>query len=283
LWAIRIGIVLGLLVAIGYFYGVTLWDWIKLLIVPAVIAAGGLWFNRQQQDRQQEDNRQQQERDREFAERQTQNTLLQSYLDQMNNMILDGTLPTVPPRQMLSSSVQLNRAEFKAQLAAQSHTAMAFQALDAEHKTFALIYLAGSGLLWSFYPFVHLRGANLRRMNLSEAPLSDTYLAGVSLVETDLSGSYLSFTDLQGANLERADLTSATLRKANLSGANLSEANLSNAYLREANLSGAEGLTEEQLAAAQTLQGATMPNGQKYDDWLKSKNRAEDAKNNGTS
>ena len=30
LWAIRIGIVLGFLVAIGYSYGITLWDWIKL-------------------------------------------------------------------------------------------------------------------------------------------------------------------------------------------------------------------------------------------------------------
>jgi hypothetical protein len=64
LWAIRFGVVLGFLVAIGYSYDVTLWDWMKLLIVPAVIAAGGLWFNRQQQDRQQEDNRQQQERER---------------------------------------------------------------------------------------------------------------------------------------------------------------------------------------------------------------------------
>jgi hypothetical protein len=52
LWAIRIAIVVSLLVAIGYSYGITLWDWIKLLIVPAVIAGGGLWFNRQQQERQ---------------------------------------------------------------------------------------------------------------------------------------------------------------------------------------------------------------------------------------
>jgi hypothetical protein len=41
LWAIRIGIVLGLLVAIGYYYGVTLWDWIKLLIVPASHSRSG--------------------------------------------------------------------------------------------------------------------------------------------------------------------------------------------------------------------------------------------------
>jgi hypothetical protein len=35
-------------VLIGYRYGITLWDWIKLLIVPAAIAGAGLWFNAQQ-------------------------------------------------------------------------------------------------------------------------------------------------------------------------------------------------------------------------------------------
>jgi hypothetical protein len=35
LWVIRIAIVLGVLVAIGYAYGITLWDWAKLLIIPA--------------------------------------------------------------------------------------------------------------------------------------------------------------------------------------------------------------------------------------------------------
>jgi hypothetical protein len=49
LWAIRIGIILSLLVAIGYSYGITIWDWLKLLIVPVVIAGGGIWFNRQLQ------------------------------------------------------------------------------------------------------------------------------------------------------------------------------------------------------------------------------------------
>jgi hypothetical protein len=55
LWAVRIAIVLSLLVGIGYSYGVTLRDWIKLLIVPAVIAGGGFWFNRQQQERKSRD------------------------------------------------------------------------------------------------------------------------------------------------------------------------------------------------------------------------------------
>ena len=31
-----------------------------------------------------------------------------------------------------------------------------------------------------------------------------------------------------------------------------------------------------------SLEGATMPNGQKYEDWLKSKDRGEDGKNDGS-
>lgn len=55
-WAIRIACVSGILVAIGYLYDITLWDWAKLLIVPAVIAgsasgstasnANGSWRSR---------------------------------------------------------------------------------------------------------------------------------------------------------------------------------------------------------------------------------------------
>jgi hypothetical protein len=44
-----------------------------------------------------------------------------------------------------------------------------------------------------------------------------------------------------------------------------------------ADLRGAEGITNEELEQhAQSLKGATMPNGQKYEDWLKSEDRRED-------
>jgi hypothetical protein len=45
LWAIRIGIVLSLLVAIGYFYGITLWDWLKVLVFPAAVAIATFGLN----------------------------------------------------------------------------------------------------------------------------------------------------------------------------------------------------------------------------------------------
>ena len=78
LWAIRIATVLVVLIAIGYAYGITLWDWAKLLIVPAAIAFAGLWFNAQQKEREQN-----------LAREHAQDEALQSYLDQMGRLLLD--------------------------------------------------------------------------------------------------------------------------------------------------------------------------------------------------
>ena len=52
-WAIRFAIILGLLVLIASAVDKGLWDWLKLLIIPAVIAGGTIWFNQRQQVRQQ--------------------------------------------------------------------------------------------------------------------------------------------------------------------------------------------------------------------------------------
>jgi uncharacterized membrane protein YqjE len=73
----------------------------------------------------------------------------------------------------------------------------------------------------------------------------------------------------QHINLSGANLSEADLRLANLLQANLSEADL-----RGANLSYARDITGEQLEKqAKTLEGATMPNEQKYEDWLKDRER----------
>jgi hypothetical protein len=58
---------------------------------------------------------------------------------------------------------------------------------------------------------------------------------------------------------------------------------LAAAKLNEADLIEAVGLTDEQIAAAEYLDDATMPNGQKHEDWLKSKGRGEDGADSGTS
>lgn len=80
---------------------------------------------------------------------------------------------------------------------------------------------------------------------------------------------------MSGAFLRDADLREAQLIETNLSGADLRGAiDLRDADLRGANLSYARDISGEQLEKqAKTLEGATMPNEQKYEDWLKDRER----------
>jgi uncharacterized protein YjbI with pentapeptide repeats len=103
---------------------------------------------------------------------------------------------------------------------------------------------------------------------LAEAKLiqrADEMSAVISLREADLGGVYAPGIDLSGADLSGADLSGAYWRGAVLRDAVLRDAVLSNAYLKDATV------TEEQLEQAESLKGATMPNGQEYEDWLKDK------------
>jgi len=82
-----------------------------------------------------------------------------------------------------------------------------------------------------------------------------------------LDNADLREANLQGADLRYAGLRRVDMRKADLRGAELHGADLSDAKLDKADLSGAK-VTEEQLSQC-SLEGATMPNGLKYEDWLK--------------
>jgi uncharacterized protein YjbI with pentapeptide repeats len=80
----------------------------------------------------------------------------------------------------------------------------------------------------------------------------------------------LKGANLTGAVMPFAYLSGANLRGADLGGIILSDADLRDADLSGANLRGAEGFTNEEIEQeASSLEGATMPNGQKYEDWLK--------------
>jgi uncharacterized protein YjbI with pentapeptide repeats len=94
------------------------------------------------------------------------------------------------------------------------------------------------------------------------------------LVKADLSWAHLEDADLRQAHLAGADL-----RHASLSGVKLHRTRLEGADLR-----GATGISNEELEAQAGgffLDGTTMPNGQKYEEWDKS--RGKDGENSGTS
>jgi hypothetical protein len=110
------------------------------------------------------------------------------------------------------------------------------------------------------------------RLNLRSTHLREANLQGAKLDGANLHGANLYGANLYGAKLNGADLQEADLRGAYLQGTLLDtrEANLYGAYPQGADLRGAT-VTDEQLADTLSLQGATMPDGQKYEDWLKEK------------
>src|SRR5215210_849806 len=161
------------------------------------------------------------------------------------------------------------------------------------------------GLLKKPHPVLELKNAGLDGANLSELTLRNACLNGADLRHADLhgadlEGSNLRDADLRGANLAGADLSGVDLKNANLlphdetnptawnrhnlekrntlnnrdsfSREGLVVTNLSGAILVGADLSGAylnqAKITKEQVKQVKSLEGATMPNGQTYEDWL---------------
>src|SRR5215207_5435729 len=274
------------------FRGMTVRDWLPIvgaLLVPVVIALG-IWAIMWQLDKLEN---QRAEAERELAEQQAQDEALQAYLDQMSQLILDRKLLEVEQGDLVHEQGD------PVHTLAQARTSTAILRLDAEHNesvTHFLIHsglsvrsndsprlLRGSTLSHAKLSGAHLPDADLGDADLSGADLSNALLDNANLIVADLSGA-----DLSNALLDNADLV-AHLRNANLISANLSDAilvkaNLSDANLENANLSGADGITNEELEQqADSLVGADMPNGQKYEDWLKSELRKEDGMNEGSS
>jgi Pentapeptide repeats (8 copies) len=109
---------------------------------------------------------------------------------------------------------------------------------------------------------------------LLEAELLHSFTYADPIIE--LNNAELNGVNLNGANLSGADLESADLSDADLSDAALSEAGLRIADLTNANLQSVAAISSGFELEAKSLEGATMPNGQKYEDWLKSKGSGEE-------
>jgi Pentapeptide repeats (8 copies) len=169
------------------------------------------------------------------AERRAQDDALQAYLDSMSAMLVpEKDQPSLYDKSPPDSLRTVARAR----------TLTVLGRLDGRHKRSVLQFLYESGLIAKDRPILDLGGASLSRANLDFAKLERANLSYAGLSNADLSDA-----DLKNADLERADLSGT---------------DLSNAELFQA-----KGWTEGQLTQARSLKGATMPNGQKYEDWLK--------------
>jgi uncharacterized protein YjbI with pentapeptide repeats len=257
------------------------WDWLGLLIIPVVLGLGGIWFNNQTRKTEQE-----------IAQDRVREEALQRYLDRMQELILD-------------KSLKKSGKDAEIRNVARARTLAVLRSLDGNRKGHVVRFLHESELIGRLEiveePYEELVREAI--VELRDADLSNVYLEGAFLLGVDLSFANLSNADLHyavmdyctlvGANLSNADVRaplSGNLRYVNLSGADLrgammheanlywadlSEANLSGAQLMRANLRRARNCTNQQLAQAESLVGATMPDGTKMTEvaWEEFKKR----------
>jgi uncharacterized protein YjbI with pentapeptide repeats len=259
------------------FTGKAVWDWLQLLIIPVVLAGAALWWSWQQSKVEREVGEQRRKADLEIAQDQQREHALQESLNRMSAWLLDTKL-------------RESREGDEIRQVARAQTLTVLRRLDGERKGALLKFLYEAKLL----EIVAVREANLRDIDLFLAHLPQANLRGADLTRADFTGADLSGADLSGANLRgallveailtEADLSGALMRrtvlfgtilpKANLSGANLRESDLRGADLTEADFTGAD-LTEadltdakvlpEQLSQADSLKGATMPDGSEHE------------------
>lgn len=293
------------------FRGMTVRNWLELLIVPLVIAGIGFWFTAQQDARMQQIEDQRAASERELEDQRAQDAALQAYLDQMTALLLEKDLRN-------------SEEGSEVQTLAQARTLTVLERLDPSRKTEVMRFLVAAQLvqvvggnepvILLYRADLHgadlrnadLRGAQLSSTDLSYADLSFAFLSRAQLAEANLTNAelptvqlgdanldsanlrdadlstaylvnaYLSNTDLANANLRGAELDGAPLYDANLRGADLRDADLRSTDLRMADLTDTQGVDVERLEQqAFSLEGAIMPNGQKYEDWLKSRGSGE--------
>src|SRR5215212_1731235 len=220
------------------FGGKTLWDWLQLLIVPLALAVIGFLFTMQQDIRQRhiEDQRAQQaqkietrraEAERDLAEQRAQDEALQTYLNQMSNLLEKGLRDSDEGSEVRTL--------------ARARTLTVLPRLDSSRKERLLQFLYEAKLIQKGSPVIDFEGADLQGIDLSQNNLSGgPFLSSGLFTSPEIESQFGSDpVDLSGANLSNVNLISAQLNGVDLSGANLSNAHLNGARLPGADLSSA--------------------------------------------
>jgi uncharacterized protein YjbI with pentapeptide repeats len=279
------------------FQGKALWDWMELLIVPLVIAGAAWGFSVLSTRSQQAIEDQRISAQQQLEEDRLQHALLQSYITEMTGLLLENGLPrselNSPVRQIARSNTLIvirqldgDRKGLLVQFLSESNLIERKEyALGGPHPIISLLGADLSG--------ANLPGADLQYSDLSNVDLKGARLDFANLFGADLRGSNLESANLEGADLRTADLSAleeedsrksdiqtllrnAYLRNAvlkgtklvgaNLEGADLFKVDLENTVLNDANLrnavlKNATNWTNVQLAQANSLAGAIMPDG----------------------
>ena len=165
--------------------GKTLWDWIRFLLSPIILAAGGFWLNQFLKSRQQRSAEQRAEIERKAAEQHAQSereiaadnqreAALQGYIDHMSELLLHENLRTSAPQDEVTKIARVR-------------TLTVLSRLDAIRKRSVLQFLYESGLIHKDKGIIHLNEAALIQALLSGADLRAADLREANLREVATS------------------------------------------------------------------------------------------------
>lgn len=240
----------------------TLWDWFDLLIVPLSLAILGYTLQQGQQRRAEAISKKQ----KEIADNEAKEEILQIYFDRISTLLVDNKLlsiatqpkdvRTIEDKEILDATRDVIRARtlsilrrfkndgnlkgniisFLVETEVVSRLELDLSEADLGRAELEGIDLSGANLCDANLDSANLEGANLSRAILHRASLNSTRLNGANLFEASLQSAQLKKAQLVGANLNCAVLSVASLNYANLRLANLFKANLYLACLDHANL-----------------------------------------------
>ncbi len=224
--------------------------WLNLagvIAIPFVVTILGLYATQQITQQQAQLSEKQHQTDVQIANDQQQETVLQTYLDRMSDLLLNNKLQESQPGDEVRN-------------VARARTLTVLPQLNGGRKGELVRFLYEAGLINTEAdfsdaksPIIDLQGADLRRANLKRVNLKSVKLGRVNLNNAefdnaDLSGASLVNTNLRGAKFDNVDLSGADFYHADLSGADFTGANT----------------TPKQLKRAKSLKDATMPDGSKH-------------------
>jgi uncharacterized protein YjbI with pentapeptide repeats len=203
----------------------TAWDFLQLLIVPAILVVIALAFNAAQASRERSREDRRIREDRALAEAAREDAILDAYLAKMSGLMLDRHLTSAKERSAVRQ-------------VARTATLTTLRRLDGRRRGEVVRFLYEARLLgqrrlnfWDWRPpVINLEGADLRGVDLSQAFLA----TGGKDRRISLSG------DLRGASFDHAELhrvvfgelQETNLRGASFTGASLREVSLDHVDLR---------------------------------------------------
>jgi uncharacterized protein YjbI with pentapeptide repeats len=201
--------------------GKSFWDWLDLiskLAIPIVVVGATIafsWWQGQLADSQHRQDQQsakfQHQLDQQSALDQQQATTLQTYIANMQDLLLNHNLlgDSPPPKNDADKGTIKEVQEL-----ARARTLTALQGLDPHRKGVLLKFLFEANLIGYFDsstqkihpPIIILSSADLTHTNLTGANLSYANLTGANLTGATLNGTTLSGANLQGSNVTQQQL-----------------------------------------------------------------------------